>query len=105
MNHDSFPQFPPCFSMLPYLMMYLKTPRYYIMFKLDTPNTSTALKFRYRKVVNLDQSRGGNEEIVAIFVQRLLLRTDKKPIFIECKHEWPLARIHFHTGMKVKWRF
>jgi len=54
-------------------MMYLKTPRYDIMFKLDTPDTSTALKFRYHKVVNLDQSRGGNEEIAAIFVQQLLV--------------------------------
>ena len=57
-------------------MMYLKTPRYDIMFKLDTPNTSTALKFRYHKVVNLevlDQSRGGNEEIATIFVQQLLV--------------------------------
>ena len=57
----------------PSWMMYLKTPRYDIMFKLDTPYTSTALEFRYHKVVNLDQSRGGNEEIAAIFVQQLLV--------------------------------
>ena len=91
-------------------MMYLKTPRYDTMFKLDTPDTSTALKFRYHKVVNLDQSRWGNEEIAAIFLFNSFWKSNysEAVLFDECKNNvrgWPSARIHFHTGMKVKWRF
>jgi len=47
-------------------MMYLKTPRYDTMFKLDTPNTSA-------KLLTLTNLVEGNEENAAIFVQQLLL--------------------------------